>query len=358
MTTITSSEIARLVDGAVDLEWGDEWVRPWRIRLADRPFHHPAVVDTFAAGSPAGVRLRFATTSRHVALIADLVPPSRFPAPEATADLRCGDSVVRCGVAVGEGATFTFEGLPPGEKELELWLPTLAAVHLRSLTVDDDASIESVTDPRPRWVTHGSSITHCAWVPGPTDTWPARAAHQLDWHLTCLGFNGQCHMDPYVARTIASLPADVITVKIGINIHNYGSFRERAFGPAAHGFIQTIRDGHPTTPLTLVSPIISPEREDSGVSNIPVMVQGGEPIHGDLSLNRMREILAEVVHDRRVAGDQHLDYLDGRELLGPADVEHLPDGLHPDPTGYSLMADRFAAHFAERAALLAATDPR
>ncbi|WP_438267882.1 hypothetical protein [Kitasatospora purpeofusca] len=29
------------------------------------------------------------------------------------------------------------------------------------------------------------------------------------------------------------------------------------------------------------------------------------------------------------ARDRHLHYLDGRELLGPADVDDLPDGLHP-----------------------------
>jgi lysophospholipase L1-like esterase len=34
---------------------------------------------------------------------------------------------------------------------------------------------------------------------------------------------------------------------------------------------------------------------------------------------------------------------DGRSRFGPDDLEHLPDGVHPDAAGYLLMAERFAA---------------
>ena len=49
-------------------------------------------------------------------------------------------------------------------------------------------------------------------------------------------------------------PADLISVKIGINLVNTDLMRLRAFGPAVHGFLDTIREGHPTTPLLVVSP--------------------------------------------------------------------------------------------------------
>ena len=54
-------------------------------------------------------------------------------------------------------------------------------------------------------------------------------------------------------------PADLISVKIGINLVNTDLMRLRAFAPAVHGFLDTIRDGHPTTPLLVVSPILLPD---------------------------------------------------------------------------------------------------
>ena len=39
--------------------------------------------------------------------------------------------------------------------------------------------------------------------------------------------------------------------------------RRRAFTPAVHGFLDTIREGHPDTPLLVVSPILCPIHEDT-----------------------------------------------------------------------------------------------
>jgi len=62
---------------------------------------------------------------------------------------------------------------------------------------------------------------------------------------------------------------------------------------------------------------------------------------GALSLAATRDAIAEVLAAR--GDDPHLAGMDGRELLGPGDVHHLYDGLHPDPAGYDLMARRFVA---------------
>ena len=80
-------------------------------------------------------------------------------------------------------------------------------MRIRGLEVEAGACVAPAADDRPLWVTYGSSITHCAWVAGPTDTWPSIAARRLDWRLTCLGFNGACHLDPLVARAMAALAA-------------------------------------------------------------------------------------------------------------------------------------------------------
>ena len=61
-----------------------------------------------------------------------------------------------------------------------------------------------------------------------------------------------------------------------------------------------------------------------------------------LTLRSVREILREIV-ETRAAEDPALFYLDGLELFGADDIAELPDGLHPSPAGYLLIADRFAA---------------
>jgi hypothetical protein len=246
-------------------------------------------------------------------------------------------------------ATIEFTGLGKTVQVIEIWLPQGSGVKIRSLSVDDGALVEAVPDRRHHWVAYGSSITHCAWVPGPTETWPSIAARSLDWRLTSLGFNGGCHFDPLVARAMAGLDADRFTLKLGINVHNMQTLRDRTFGPLVHGFIATLRDKHPVTPITVISPIVSPEREDSPISNIPLFF-GGQPLVGDLSMNQMRDVLREVVAVRQTHGDRHIEYLDGRELFGAADVALLPDGLHPSTEGYALLGRRFAQRFGSKAA--------
>ena len=113
------------------------------------------------------------------------------------------------------------------------------------------------------WLHHGSSISHGSNADSPSTTWPALAAAAGGVELVNLGFGGSALLDPFTARTMRDTPADLISVKIGINLVNLDLMRVRAFGPAVHGFLDTIREGHPTTPLLVVSPILCPIHEDT-----------------------------------------------------------------------------------------------
>jgi lysophospholipase L1-like esterase len=55
----------------------------------------------------------------------------------------------------------------------------------------------------------------------------------------------------------------------------------------------------------------------------------------------MREDVRQTVELLQKRGDRHIYYLDGLDWFGTADAGHLPDGLHPDATGYELMGSRF-----------------
>ena len=334
------------IEGAVDVRAKAGALRPWRLPTADLELHHPSL--TFMASLPAGVRLRFRTDSRRVAVTADQVSVPELeewtPVYDVSVD---GDLVasVRAPRAGGP-ATVVFEDLPgDGDRVVEVWLPSNRGIRLLDVAIDDGATAAAAPDPRERWVVYGSSITHAMEAHGPSRSWPAVAARLLDRHLSSLGFAGMAHLDPLVARAIAALPADRITLKLGINIHNGATLRERTFAPLVHGFLSTIRDGHPDVPITVVSPILSPEREDDPRTTRTDLAGNEEVLVGELTLRHIRELVRSAVEVRQRRGDDRLRYLDGRELFGvdPADLDLLPDGLHPDGDGQELMGRRYAA---------------
>jgi lysophospholipase L1-like esterase len=235
---------------------------------------------------------------------------------------------------------------------VEIWLAQNATATLRQLRFDDGATVEApAPSTRRRWVHYGSSISHCMEAEHPTGTWPAVAARTAAVDLYSLGLAGQCQLDQFAARTIRDLPADLISLKLGINVVNADAMRERAFVPAVHGLLDTIRDGHPDVPVVVVSPIICPVAEEHPGPTLPnaegsfdVIDRPDELVLGALSLVRIRELLATVVEQRREAGDTNLHHLHGHELFGPGDVDDLPDGLHPNSDGYRRMGERFASY--------------
>ena len=343
MQNIPLEQVVPLVEGALGVRVSNGYLRAWRLPLDDLALHDQGLVWT--ASQPAGVRIRFRTDSTTIRLTCEHVILGGAPAPDARYDLVIDDEVVDTCPVAAPHANVSFGGLPGGDSVVEVWLPQEVGVRIRAVEVDDGAALAPAPDLRPRWVTYGSSITHCAGAPGPTDTWPARAARQLGWHLTCLGYSGMCHLDPLVARAMSAVGADRFTLKLGINVHNLASLRQRTFAPLVHGFLATLRDRHATTPITLISPIISPDRESDPRTHL-VLGENEVVANGDLTLERMREILRDVVEKWRDRGDANVDYLDGRTLLGEADADCLPDGLHPDDEGNRRIADRFAQHFA------------
>ncbi|GAB3796927.1 GDSL-type esterase/lipase family protein [Micromonospora zhanjiangensis] len=252
----------------------------------------------------------------------------------------------------GPVGTLRFAELPAGEKDVEIWLPQREATELVALRTD--APVVPAPDRgRPVWLHHGSSISHGSDLEDPTATWPAVAAALGGVELINLGFSGSALLDPFTARAMRDTPADLISVKIGINLVNADLMRLRAFGPAVHGFLDTVRDGHPDVPLLVVSPILCPIHEDTPGPGAPDFSTGtlqfratGDPAEraaGKLTLTVIRDELRRITAERAV-DDPNLAYLDGRELYGEADFAELPlpDQLHPDPAADRRIGERFA----------------
>ncbi|MFD9333734.1 GDSL-type esterase/lipase family protein [Streptomyces sp. NPDC060028] len=367
---ITTPVDAGLLRGAIDVERTARGVLPHRLPAwARKQFPDQNLAMTQA--QPSGVRLAFRTRATAVEL--DVLPTKTVyrggPArPDGVYDLLVdGRLVDRTSVAGGNlhtidmatwsaattpgpAGTARFAELPAGLKDVEIWLPQNEITEVIALRTD--APVEAAPDLGRRvWLHHGSSISHGSTAESPTETWPAVAARRAGVELINLGFGGNALLDPFVARTMRDTPADLISVKIGINLANTDLMRLRAFGPAVHGFLDTIREGHPTTPLLVLSPVLCPIQEDTPGPIAPDYADGklsfratGDPSDpGRLTLNVIRDALAGITA-ARAADDPNLHYLDGRSLYGEADFAELPlpDALHPDPAGHRRIGERFA----------------
>ncbi|OMF33171.1 SGNH/GDSL hydrolase family protein [Paenibacillus sp. FSL H8-0259] len=312
--------------GAVSLEHREEGIKPWRIPYRDYELYPPDGIDG-KAEICSGIRLRLATGSKALAL-------SFSPLAEAAA-LDCligGVLFQKLRLAAG-GTEALFTGLPPGMKELEVYLPQNTGITLSGLRIEDEAAAEPLPDHRPRWITYGSSITQCVAASSPSRTWPVIAAGECGYHLTNLGFSGNCLMEPMAGRLIRDLPAELITLCVGVNIYGAVASSPRMFKPLLIGMLETIREKHKETPLAVISPIYGTERET-------------EENKLGFTLPLMRRQIVETVKRLQERGDRHLHYLDGLEWFGPEDGELLTDGLHPGAEGYELLGSRFGSRLA------------
>jgi hypothetical protein len=130
--------------------------------------------------------------------------------------------------------------------------------------------------------------------------------------LVNLGFGGGALLDPFTARAMRDTPADLISVKIGINLVNADLMRLRA-------------------------------------GTLSFLATGDLTDRTRLTLSVIRDELSRIATER-TAEDPNLSYLDGRELYGEADFAELPlpDQLHPDAAAHRRIGERFAARLFRR----------
>ncbi|MGZ0711888.1 SGNH/GDSL hydrolase family protein (plasmid) [Coraliomargarita sp. W4R53] len=366
-----------LIDGGLLIK-GAVWIEPTEAGVFPRRYAPEAgdrIVDDFmgiAMRQSTGVRIAFRTAASNVHLrvfATKLVDSLHAPMLPAVYDLWANGAVVATAssvagvrqvmsdrgidtVVAGEEDTLSFS-LDGKERDYELWLPYTDEVELRGFAADATVSAPRESATKPRWVHHGSSISHGYIASRTTKTWPAQVANSQDLELINLSYSGNAMLDQSTARTIRDTPAEAITLKLGINVVNGDIMRLRAFRSALHGFLDTIRDGHPETPLLVVSPIYCPPvesvpgptlRDESIATPWTITLGRREEIaEGKLSLEVVRHEIAAIVAQRSVS-DHRLAYLDGTELYGARDNATLPmpDNLHPADDVNDLIAQRFA----------------
>lgn len=361
----------RLVRGAAEREATDRGMRVHRLPAWVRQqCPDPQLLSMEA--QPSGVRVALRTSARALELVSHsthlayrgLHRPRGIvdvfvDGELASSEVLTGGDIVETDLATGERSTRTgpshttvLSPLPEGDKRIEFWLPHNESVELVELRSDAPVHEDDVVAPL--WIQHGSSISQGSNTTHPSRTWPAIVARRSGVDLRNLGFGGSALLDPFMARMIRDAPADFISIKLGINLVNLDAMHVRPFVSAVHGFLDTIRDGHPTAPIIVLSPIFCAIHEDTpgpGAFDPDALASGevrfiatGNPEdakRGRLTLRTVREQLRSVVERR--ADDANLHFLDGLRLFGEADAQELPhtDALHPSPAAHERIGGRF-----------------
>jgi lysophospholipase L1-like esterase len=307
----------------------DGWTTFWRLDPRDRDFRlSDWTGDPDRAGhrlweraaTPAGVRAAWRTSASSVELElrAALGIYTRIAPVDVLID---GELHHRREVLDGEQRLVV--DLPGRPVDVEIWLPQAGRIALRELSFDGAA--EPLAPTGPRWITYGSSITQAGGAYGPSETWPALVARKNGWDGVNLGFAGECHLDPIAARTIRDLPARLISLCLGINIHGGATYSGRTLPGQVESFIATIREGHPQTPLVVITPLPAPDRE-------------GEPNAVGLTLDDVRACV-----ELGARTDPGVRVIDGRTILSSDEARALyADEVHPGPDGYRLIGERLA----------------
>ncbi len=361
---IPLSVLERAVYGATELEPVAGGFAPRRLPAASRRFHADEGLWRMASHT-SGVTLRLSTAASRLELqllFQRETGPGRSPHRAVVVAETAGGAQF---VSLDEGDLLverpdrTADRVPGSPSVIEfhlgqssvrpvtIWLPNATGVTI--LGGSADAPVLARQLDQPRWVHYGSSISHGSDLDDPRRPWPVQAAAQMGYQLTNLAFAGNAMLDPFVARAIAVQPADLITLKIGINLVNGDAMRSRTFVPAVHGFLDLAREGHPATPVVLISALGCAIHEQTPG---PVRDVGGSaagtpretrPHDGTLTLERTREHLEQVVAAR---DDPQLRLMSGLDLLGLDEQHLLPDNLHPNAEGHDLIAARFSRQLA------------
>ncbi|MDH6539068.1 GDSL-type esterase/lipase family protein [Streptomyces sp. SPB4] len=272
---------------------------------------------------PIGVRLEFTAGSAHAV---EIRYRATVPGPtDALRDLAHGFALWNRHGRITE--VFTE---PAAESVVRLPLPrgggpfTLHPPEAQSPAVLGLRGIGGPLAPAPRgprWVVHGDSITEGWWSTRPAHGWPAVAGRALGWETVNLGYAGAARGELATAEQLATLPADVLTLAFGTNCWSRVPFTAPLLYETTRAFLDLIRQGHPRTPLMLLSPVLRPDAERT-------------PNRLGATLGALRDAMERATRDRIAAGDGRLALLPGRDLLGP---EHLADGLHPDDEGHRIL---------------------
>src|SRR5438105_2676706 len=226
----------------------------------------------------------------------------------------------------GEGRVRLALGGWPGDERAIVYLPEGMKPTIKSLS-GVGGRIEPAPADQPRWIAYGDSVAEGWAASGPAHAWPAIAGRTHGLDVANLGYAGAARGEVVSAEQIAALDADVISITHGTNCWTRTPHSVDMMRAAVAAFIDVVRQGHPDTPIVVVSPVVRPDAEET-------------PNRLGASLRDLRAAMEEAAAERDVV------LVPGRDLIGP---DELADGIHPDDEGHRILAQVIGAEAAKAA---------
>ncbi len=216
-------------------------------------------------------------------------------------------------------------GIPEGQRTYLLYMPLYNGVSSVEIGIPQGKTLAAAPSRpeshRKPIVFYGTSITHgaCASRPGMVHT--AILGRRFDRPVINLGFSGNGRMEPEVAELMAELDAAVYVIDCLPNISAQDVLAR------TKPCLQILRKAHPQTPILLV--------EDRSYADSFLVTAKRERNRSS------RAALRKVYEELKAAGEKHLYYLKGEQLLGD-DNEGTVDSSHPTDLGFMRQANAFA----------------
>ena len=168
-------------------------------------------------------------------------------------------------------------------------------------------------------VIYGTSITQGGCVTRPGMAYSNILSRHLDIQFVNLGFSGNGRGEPELAHLINEISGKRLII---LDYEaNAGATIKNTLGP----FIDILREKQPEIPILVVSKI-----------RYATAWQGSEAYR---NLMDLRDFQRHLVESRKNAGDDHIYFLDGSEILGNDYDECTVDGVHPTDLGSLRIAE-------------------
>lgn len=307
------------------------------IRLKDTFKHNVWTLGQAASGA----RVRFRTDSTTLTLDAKVMPVKFEHMPlTGTSGIDVYVDGRYLGTAVpdrvGKVARFKHGGgftlaQTRSMRDVTLYLPLYSAARVNAIVLDSGSRVEPAAPfalARPV-VYYGSSITQGGSASNAGGVYMAILERWLNVDYVNLGFSGAGHGQPEVARAMAEIDAAAFVLDYWAN-PSVDQLRD-----TLPEFVRILRERHPTTPILIPGPYWEPA--DAATAE------------GQATFEGKRDVIRAFVEQRRAAGDAHITYIDGYEMLGPDQSFGLVDARHANAAGFYFMAKGLEPHL--RAAL-------
>ena len=233
---------------------------------------------------------------------------------------RGGRQVDEAEAELGDGLIRLQLGAMVPERPATIYLPEGMLPVVRSLTAVHGEIAPA--PPQPRWLAYGDSSTQGWIASGPAQAWTAIVARKAGLDLVNMGYAQLGRGDIASAEELAALEAEVITISYGASCWSRDPHNTAMIEVGLDAFLDVVRQGHPETPIVVMSPIAWPEADHTAN-------RLGATLHD------IRQSIESVTRWRLREGDANLVLLPGRGVI---DEWYLTDGIYPGDEGHKRIA--------------------